>query len=111
MDYGCKIGNSANHGIGDREQFRRAFAGATVLYMFNWISVIVLLPVEVITGYLYHASKATVDLIIPDSQSGGEIQNSLSHNKSIRRSHSSNLTILYWNAGLLQTALTLMTPP
>jgi len=26
------------------------------------------------TGYLYHASKATVDLIIPDSQGGGEIQ-------------------------------------
>lgn len=25
-------------------------------------------------GYLYHVSKATVDLIIPDSQSGGEIQ-------------------------------------
>ncbi|ODM87561.1 Sodium-dependent phosphate transport protein 2B [Orchesella cincta] len=77
---GCNIGTSITSTIvsftqaGDREQFRRAFAGATVLDMFNWISVIVLLPVEVITGYLYHASKATVDLIIPDSQSGGEIQ-------------------------------------
>lgn len=25
-------------------------------------------------GYLYHVSKASVDLIIPDSQSGGEVQ-------------------------------------
>ncbi|CAL8121936.1 unnamed protein product [Orchesella dallaii] len=77
---GCNIGTSITSTIvsftqaGDRDQFRRAFAGATVLDMFNWITVIVLLPVEVITGYLYYASKATVDLIISDSQSGSDIQ-------------------------------------
>ena len=33
--------------IHDRDEFRRAFAGATVHDMFNWLSVIVLLIVEV----------------------------------------------------------------
>jgi sodium-dependent phosphate cotransporter len=39
--------------IGDRNEFRLAFAAATVHDIFNWLTVIVLLPVEVITGYLY----------------------------------------------------------
>ncbi len=34
------------------EEFRRAFAGATVHDFFNWIAVIVLLPVEIAFGYL-----------------------------------------------------------
>ncbi|KAF8791245.1 Sodium-dependent phosphate transport protein like [Argiope bruennichi] len=36
----------------DGEEFHRAFAGATVHDMFNWLVVIVLLPLEVATGYL-----------------------------------------------------------
>lgn len=53
---GANIGTSITNTIvsftqaGDREQFRRAFAGATILDMFNWITVIVLLPIEVIFG-------------------------------------------------------------
>ncbi|KAA0722473.1 Sodium-dependent phosphate transport protein 2B [Triplophysa tibetana] len=38
--------------VGDRSKFRRAFAGATVHDFFNWLSVLVLLPLEVATGYL-----------------------------------------------------------
>jgi len=34
----------------DRAQFRRAFAGATVHDMFNWLTVIILLPLEWISG-------------------------------------------------------------
>ncbi|GFN93047.1 sodium-dependent phosphate transport protein 2b [Plakobranchus ocellatus] len=45
---------------GDREQFRRAFSGATVHDMFNWCAVLVLLPLEVATGYLYHMTGAMV---------------------------------------------------
>lgn len=77
---GANIGTSITNTIvsftqaGDRSQFRRAFAGATILDMFNWITVLVLLPIEVVFGYLYWVSKATTDLLIPDSQSGGEIQ-------------------------------------
>ena len=29
--------------------------------MFNWSAVIVLLPLEIATGYLYHLTKAIVD--------------------------------------------------
>lgn len=53
---GANIGTSVTNTIvamaqsGDREEFRRAFAGATVHDMFNWLSVTVLLPLEVLTG-------------------------------------------------------------
>ena len=45
----------------DREQFRRAFAAATVHDMFNFLSVIILLPLEAITGFLYHLTSALLD--------------------------------------------------
>ncbi|KAG1948968.1 sodium-dependent phosphate transport protein 2A [Pimephales promelas] len=38
--------------VGDRNTFRRAFAGATVHDFFNWLSVLVLLPLEIASGYL-----------------------------------------------------------
>jgi sodium-dependent phosphate cotransporter len=44
----------------DRSTFRRAFAGATVHDAFNWLTVLILLPIEIITGYLYHATSAMV---------------------------------------------------
>ena len=51
--------------------------GATVHDMFNWATVIILLPLEIIIdsitgngGYLYHLSKALVDAIpLPDGDS------------------------------------------
>lgn len=36
----------------ERNEFRRAFAGAVVHDIFNWLSVLVLLLLKVITGYL-----------------------------------------------------------
>uniref|UniRef100_G3WBC0 Sodium-dependent phosphate transport protein 2B n=1 Tax=Sarcophilus harrisii TaxID=9305 RepID=G3WBC0_SARHA len=63
---GANIGTSVTNTIvalmqaGDRNEFRRAFAGATVHDFFNWLSVLVLLPMEVITGYLYHLTDAIV---------------------------------------------------
>ena len=53
---GANIGTSVTNTIvslgqiTDRNEFRRAFAGATVHDIFNWLSVFVLFPVEVITG-------------------------------------------------------------
>jgi hypothetical protein len=35
-----------------RDEFSRAFAGATVHDMFNWLTVLVLLPVEIASGRL-----------------------------------------------------------
>lgn len=55
---GANIGTSVTNTIvslmqsSDRNEFRRAFAAATVHDMFNWLTVIVLLPVESSTHYL-----------------------------------------------------------
>ncbi|XP_006866379.1 PREDICTED: sodium-dependent phosphate transport protein 2B [Chrysochloris asiatica] len=55
---GANIGTSITNTIvalmqaGDRNEFRRAFAGATVHDFFNWLSVLVLLPLEAATKYL-----------------------------------------------------------
>ncbi|CAH2299935.1 sodium-dependent phosphate transport 2B isoform X1 [Pelobates cultripes] len=63
---GANIGTSVTNTIvalmqsGDRNEFRRAFAGATVHDFFNWLSVLVLLPIEVASGYLYHLTNAIV---------------------------------------------------
>ena len=44
----------------DRDEFRRSFAGATVHDMFNWLTVLILLPIEVLTDMLYHLTSAMV---------------------------------------------------
>merc|ERR1719487_1526859 len=61
---GANIGTSVTSTIvalmqsTDRDEFRPAFAAATVHDMFNFCSVMVLLPLEAMTGYLYHLSGA-----------------------------------------------------
>ncbi|KAK7162035.1 hypothetical protein R3I94_004632 [Phoxinus phoxinus] len=46
--------------VGDRNTFRRAFAGATVHDFFNWLSVLVLLPLEIASGYLVRLTSLIV---------------------------------------------------
>ncbi|KAM9818684.1 sodium-dependent phosphate transport protein 2B-like [Syngnathus typhle] len=64
---GTNIGTSVTNTLvamtqaGDRTIFRRAFAGATVHDFFNWLSVLVLLPLEVASGYLYEVTKVIID--------------------------------------------------
>ncbi|MBN3274054.1 NPT2B protein, partial [Polyodon spathula] len=64
---GANIGTSVTNTIvalmqaGERNEFRRAFAGATVHDFFNFLSVLVLLPLEVASGYLYYVSQLLVD--------------------------------------------------
>ena len=64
---GANIGTSVTNTIvslahtGNRNEFRRAFGGATIHDMFNWLSVIVLLPMEVATSYLYRLTRLIVD--------------------------------------------------
>ena len=66
MIMGANIGTSVTNTIvamghmGDGDQLERAFAGATVHDMFNFLSVAILLPLEVVSGYLYHLTKACV---------------------------------------------------
>lgn len=72
---GANIGTSVTSTIvalgqsGDRNEFRRAFAAATVHDMFNFCSVLVMLPLEAMTGYLYALSKALIDAT-PGLESG-----------------------------------------
>ncbi|XP_046852551.1 sodium-dependent phosphate transport protein 2B-like isoform X3 [Xenia sp. Carnegie-2017] len=60
---GANIGTSVTNILvslghaGERDQFRRAFAGATIHDVFNWLCVLILLPCEVVFGYLYHLTK------------------------------------------------------
>uniref|UniRef100_A0A671WEP3 Sodium-dependent phosphate transport protein 2B n=1 Tax=Sparus aurata TaxID=8175 RepID=A0A671WEP3_SPAAU len=64
---GANIGTSVTNTIvammqaGDRNEFRRAFAGATVHDFFNWLSVLILLPLEVATGVLYKLTQVLID--------------------------------------------------
>eukprot|EP01134_Creolimax_fragrantissima_P005608 CFRG5608T1 len=67
MIMGANIGTSVTNTIvsmgqiGDPNQFRRAFAGATVHDMFNFLSVAILLPLEYVSKFLHEVSQATVD--------------------------------------------------
>ncbi|XP_057585462.1 sodium-dependent phosphate transport protein 2B isoform X2 [Hippopotamus amphibius kiboko] len=64
---GANIGTSITNTIvalmqaGDRNDFRRAFAGATVHDFFNWLSVLVLLPLEAATHYLELLTNLVVE--------------------------------------------------
>ncbi|OWF37944.1 Sodium-dependent phosphate transport protein 2B [Mizuhopecten yessoensis] len=61
---GTNIGTTVTNTIvamgqtADRNQFRRAFAAATLHDMFNWLCVIILLPVEVIS--MFEVSNAII---------------------------------------------------
>ncbi|XP_056143795.1 sodium-dependent phosphate transport protein 2A-like [Lampris incognitus] len=63
---GSNIGTSVTNTIvammqaGERMEFKRAFAGATIHDCFNWLSVLVLLPVEVVTGLLTRLAHLVV---------------------------------------------------
>lgn len=74
MVMGANIGTSVTNTIvamgqmGDGDQLERAFAGATVHDMFNFLTVAILLPVEWATGYLYRFSSA----ILPETVAKGD---------------------------------------
>ncbi|XP_074652283.1 sodium-dependent phosphate transport protein 2A-like [Tubulanus polymorphus] len=63
---GANIGTSVTNTIvsmaqsGQRGEFRRAFSGATVHDVFNWLSVIIFLPIEVASGYLYRLTSLII---------------------------------------------------
>ena len=75
MVMGANIGTSVTSTLvamgqmGDVDQLERAFTGATVHDMFNFMSVAILLPVEVITGYLDKVTRAmTKDADVRDGE-------------------------------------------
>jgi len=72
MVMGANIGTSVTNTIvamghlGDGDELERAFAGATCHDMFNFLSVGVLFPIELITHYLYYLTKA----MVPEDRDG-----------------------------------------
>uniref|UniRef100_A0A3B4YZH9 Sodium-dependent phosphate transport protein 2A n=1 Tax=Stegastes partitus TaxID=144197 RepID=A0A3B4YZH9_9TELE len=63
---GTNIGTSVTNTIvammqaAERAEFQRAFAGATIHDCFNWLSVLVLLPLEVVSGLMTRLSHLLV---------------------------------------------------
>jgi sodium-dependent phosphate cotransporter len=64
---GANIGTSVTNTlvslshVNRREEFERAFAGATIHDFFNWLAVLILLPLELATGFLARLSTAATD--------------------------------------------------
>lgn len=77
---GANIGTSVTSTIvamtqvGDREVFRRAFAGGTVHDMFNWLTVVVILPIEWGTSYLRTLTEAITASLGTSSSVGGKVE-------------------------------------
>merc|ERR1719203_1059620 len=78
MIMGANIGTSVTNTIvslahsGNKDEYRRAFAGATVHDCFNILTVLVLLPIEAATGLLRHLASAMVAAFgITDDQDKG----------------------------------------
>ena len=57
--------------IADKEQYRRAFAGATVHDMFNLLSVLILLPLELASRYLFRLTEKIVEPLGQESSDKG----------------------------------------
>lgn len=74
MIMGANIGTTVTNTIvamgqmGDGDQLERAFAGATVHDIFNYCTVIILLPLEAATGFLYYFTK----IMLPSSVGKGD---------------------------------------
>ena len=64
---GANIGTSVTNTfvslaqLSDRDQFRRAFAGATIHDMFNILSVLVFLPIEAACGFLFRLTEHLIN--------------------------------------------------
>lgn len=69
MIMGANIGTTVTNTIaslahlGWKEDFRRAFAVATCHDLFNYLAVLLLLPLELLTGYLRHSATALSGLL------------------------------------------------
>lgn len=48
---------------GDPNEFKRAFSGATLNDMFNFLTTAVLLPIEIFTGFLFIVSNAITNVM------------------------------------------------
>jgi sodium-dependent phosphate cotransporter len=77
MIMGANIGTTVTNtlvslgNVHDSAGFRRAFAAATMHDFFNLIAVAVLLPLELLTGFLSSSASAIAELISGQTELGG----------------------------------------
>lgn len=101
MIMGANIGTSVTNTLVSlahvtrREEFQRAFAGATVHDFFNWMAVLILLPLELATGFL--ARSAVFFESILEGAGGFKLFDPL---KAVVRPVSSGLADLLGNSGV-----------
>jgi len=99
---GANIGTSVTNTIvslahvNRREEFQRAFAGATVHDVFNWMAVLILFPLEYFTHFLAHASRWLTTLLV--DVGGIELFNPL---KAIVRPVAGGISTLVGETGAL----------
>ncbi|MBW3620159.1 MAG: Na/Pi symporter [Actinobacteria bacterium] len=78
MIMGANIGTSVTNTLASighvrrREEFRRAFAGATVHDFFNLLAVAIFLPLEILTGILSTIAQELADVLSSWGVQGGE---------------------------------------
>lgn len=78
MVMGANIGTSVTNTLASlghvrrREEFRRAFAGATVHDFFNLLAVAIFLPIEILTGLLSTIAQELADVLTSWGIQGGE---------------------------------------
>lgn len=53
--------------VRDKEEFRRAFAAATVHDFFNLLAIVIFLPLEIMFGLLQRISEAAAGLLVGDA--------------------------------------------
>ncbi|HEX9726889.1 MAG TPA: Na/Pi symporter [Gemmatimonadales bacterium] len=88
MIMGANIGTTVTNTIvslghvGRRDEFNRAFAVATCHDFFNFLTVMVLLPLELATGYLRRSATALASLV-GDRTYGVEFESPLKHALSL----------------------------
>ncbi|WP_438590712.1 Na/Pi symporter [Grimontia sedimenti] len=68
--------------VRDKEEFKRAFAAATVHDFFNLISVVIFLPLEIATGFL---QKISAWMVAPLSSTDGMSMGDLNFMKAITK--------------------------
>merc|ERR1719265_10462 len=72
MIMGANVGTSVTASIvsvahiSNKDEYRRAFAGAIAHYCFNILTVLIMMPLEVFTGLLMHISEAITEGVDPN---------------------------------------------
>jgi solute carrier family 34 (sodium-dependent phosphate cotransporter) len=76
MIMGANIGTSVTNTlvslahVGRPQEFRRAFSVATCHDFFNYLTVLVLLPLELMTGFLRYAAESTAHMLVSRGTGG-----------------------------------------